>query len=392
MAATLPSATAETAAGQGTPAVLRGARMTARERVLTALRREVPDRVPRDMEWTPPARDALNAHLGGVSPEDAFGLEVRTVAPRRAWSIETLRTRFDRYFGAHNLPAGVTVETMLVDEWGLGEVPHPEVHYTQYVHPLAGVESADEIERYPWPDRDAPYRWAGMHERVASLHARGLAVAGSAACSVFERAWYLRGMDNLFADWAENEPLATALLDRITQSTCAIARCYAEAGVDVLQLGDDIGTQRGVLMSVPMWRRWLKPRLARIIAAAREVRPDGRDLIIWYHSDGFVEPFIPELIEIGVQVLNPVQPECMDPVQLKREFGDRLAFWGAMGTQTTLPFGTPDDVRAVVRERIETLGQRGGFLLAPTHVVQPDVPWQNVRAFFDAVDEFGVYD
>jgi uroporphyrinogen decarboxylase len=280
---------------------------------------------------------------------------------------------------------------LLLDEWGMGQAPHPDVHYTQYAYPLIGRDTLDDLEEYPWPDLDADYRWHGVADRVAALHARGLAVAGPAACSVFERAWYLRGMDMLFADWAEREAYGACLLDCIADISCGVARQHARAGVDVLQLGDDIGTQRGLLMSVPMWRRWLKPRLARIIAAAREVRPDPADLLISYHTDGYVEPFLPELIEIGVQVLNPVQPECMDPAALKREFGDRLAFWGAVGTQTTLPFGTPEDVRAIVRERIETLGAGGGLLLSPTHVVQPDVPWQNIVAFFAAVDEYGMY-
>ena len=109
------------------------------------------------------------------------------------------------------------------------------------------------------------------------------------------------------------------------------------------------------------------------------------------HSDGVIDPIIPELIEIGVDILNPVQPECMDPVQLKREYGNELAFWGTIGTQTTMPFGTPEEVKAVVKERIETVGQGGGLLLAPTHVIEPDVPWENVVAFFEAVEEYGRY-
>jgi uroporphyrinogen decarboxylase len=362
--------------------------MTPRERVLTALRRQVPDRVPRHMSWTPPARQALRTYIGDTVPEDLFQIEVRHVGPRQAHTVRELEERFACYFGGHNLPPGVRHEDVLVDEWGMGQVPHAEVHYTQYVHPLAGVDTVPELERYPWPDLDAPSRWTQVRDRVALLHAEGWAVAGSAACTVFERAWYLRGMDNLFVDWASDEDYATFFLDRITSISCGVARQFARAGVDVLQLGDDVGVQRQLLMSPAMWRRWLKPRLSAVIAAAREVRPD---LVIWYHSDGYVEPLIPELIEIGVEVLNPVQPECMDPASLKRRFGAQLAFWGTIGIQTTLPFGTPEEVRAVVKERIETAGAGGGLLLAPTHVVQPDVPWVNICAFFDAIEKYGVY-
>jgi uroporphyrinogen decarboxylase len=143
-----------------------------------------------------------------------------------------------------------------------------------------------------------------------------------------------------------------------------------------------------MLMSPSTWRRWLKPRLARIIATARAVNPD---IIVRYHSDGNPGAIIPELIEIGVDVLNPVQPECLDPAEVKRRFGDSLAFWGAMGTQTTMPFGSPEEVARVVRERIETIGAGGGLVLAPTHVLQPDVSWENILAFFDAIDRYGRY-
>jgi uroporphyrinogen decarboxylase len=141
-------------------------------------------------------------------------------------------------------------------------------------------------------------------------------------------------------------------------------------------------------MSVPMWRKWIKPRLAQVIQTARRIRPD---LLVEYHTDGYVEPFIPELIEIGVDVLNPVQPECMDPAEIKHKFGDRLAFSGTVGNQSTLPFGTPDEVRRVVKERIETVGRGGGLVLAPSHMLEPDVPWENIVAFFEAAEEFGYY-
>jgi uroporphyrinogen decarboxylase len=141
-------------------------------------------------------------------------------------------------------------------------------------------------------------------------------------------------------------------------------------------------------MSLPMWRKWFKPRLAKVWAAAKRINPD---LLISYHTDGYVEPFIPELIEIGLDVLNPVQPECMDPAEIKSKFGNHLAFFGTIGTQTTLPFGTPDDVRREVKTRIETVGHNGGLVLAPSHLVEPDVPWENLMAFFEAAEQYGNY-
>jgi uroporphyrinogen decarboxylase len=126
----------------------------------------------------------------------------------------------------------------------------------------------------------------------------------------------------------------------------------------------------------------------RVIQAAKEVKSD---IIIFYHSDGNVWDAIPDLIDAGVEVLNPVQPECIDPASVKKEFGDQLSFFGTISLQKTMPFGTPDDVRKEVKLRMETIGWNGGLLLAPSHVLQPDTPWDNVVAFFEAVEEFGYY-
>jgi uroporphyrinogen decarboxylase len=202
---------------------------------------------------------------------------------------------------------------------------------------------------------------------------------------IFETAFALRGLDNLLVDFVRNPEMAEALLERLTRLRCSQARAYAQAGVDVLLLGDDVSSQQGMLMHPRLWRRFLKPRLARVIEAARSV---NSNTLIFYHSDGDCQAIIPELIEVGVNILNPVQPECMDPAVLKRQFGDRLAFWGTLGTQTTFPFGSPEEMRRVVWERIETVGRGGGLLLAPTHILEPEVPWENVLAFFEAIDEY----
>jgi uroporphyrinogen decarboxylase len=187
-------------------------------------------------------------------------------------------------------------------------------------------------------------------------------------------------------DVADNANTADFLLDQIADRVARAAQRFAEAGVDVLILGDDIATQHGLMMSLDMWTRIFKPRLRRIISAAKEVRPD---VIIFYHSDGNVWDAIPGLIDAGVEILNPVQPECMNPAEVKKSFGDRLAFFGTVSVQRTMPFGTPDEVRSEVRQRIETVGKGGGLLLSPAHVLQPDVPWDNIVAFFEAVSEYG---
>ena len=217
---------------------------------------------------------------------------------------------------------------------------------------------------------------------MAAVQARGLAALAVMDCTIFEVAWYMRSMERLLLDFADSSPFAAALLDRITALREVQARRYAESGADVICMGDDVGTQRGMLMSVRMWRTWLKPRLARVIAAARQVRPD---VLVFFHSDGNVTAIVEDLIEIGVDILNPVQPECMDPVALRRRFGGRLCLWGTIGTQSTFPFGSPEDVHREVRTRIDDGRPGGGLFLAPTHMVEPEVPFANIVAFVDAV-------
>jgi uroporphyrinogen decarboxylase len=200
-------------------------------------------------------------------------------------------------------------------------------------------------------------------------------------CTVWETAWYLRSMEDLMVDMMCGDDRATVLLDRVTALSAARAGACARAGADILQLGDDIGMQQTTMMGLDLWRTWLKPRLARVIDAARAVRPD---LLVFYHSCGFVAPFLGELAEIGVDILNPVQPECMAFADVVREAAGKLSFWGTIGTQRLLPFGTPEEVKAAVRENIRLCGDAGGLVVGPTHMVEPEVPWENLVAMKDA--------
>ncbi|MBI4026308.1 MAG: hypothetical protein HY360_15090 [Verrucomicrobia bacterium] len=245
-----------------------------------------------------------------------------------------------------------------------------------------------DVFDYPLADIEADYRYEQVDRQIREIQSRGLCATAWMACTVFEIAWYMRSMEMLLMDFVDNQEFAEALLDRITAKRETQARRYAELGADVVCLGDDVASQRGMLMSAAMWRRWLKPRLARVVAAAKAARPD---VLVLYHSYGDVTSIILDLIEIGVDILNPVQPECMDPVAIKKKYGERLSFWGTIGTQTTMPFGTPEDVRREICARIETVGKGGGLLIAPTHVVEPEVPWENILAFAEAVKEFGRY-
>lgn len=353
--------------------------MNSLERVHTALRRGQPDRVPAVLYgdlvgYAPATEQMLLQHTDQVAPRDYFEFDIAAVdiAPTR------LETDFSKYIRID--------DDTVVDEWGVGWQGGAYLHYASILHGLESL-GPDELRQYPFPDLDQDYRYEGVAEQIGAMHARGLATACYPG-SIFEQAWYMRGMEQLFVDILTDPGTADFLLDRVTDVAAAAAAKLAAAGLDMLILGDDIASQEGLVMSLEMYRRVFKPRLARVIRAAKEAKPD---IHVFYHSDGNVWNAIPDLIDAGVTVLNPIQPECIDPAAVKREFGDRLAFFGCMSVQRTMPFGTPDEVRAEVKQRLATIGQGGGLLLAPAHVLQPDTPWENVVAFFDAVQEYGYY-
>lgn len=272
-----------------------------------------------------------------------------------------------------------------IDVWGVAHSRQTGCfHMTRMHHPLQGEVSADEVRRYPLP-RPAPDALALLRAKTDELHAQGLAAVGGMACTLWEIGWYIRSMEDLMADMMSGDERAEIHFERLAANAIERIRLYAAGGVDIVELGDDIGMQSSIMMSLELWRQWLKPRLARIIAAGRAVKPD---LLIFYHSCGYVIPFIPELIEVGIDILNPVQPECMEFDEVHRLVKGKMSFWGTIGTQKTLPFGTPAEVKAAVRSRLETCGKAGGIVVGPTHMVEPEVPWENLAAMAEAVDEF----
>jgi uroporphyrinogen decarboxylase len=222
-------------------------------------------------------------------------------------------------------------------------------------------------------------------DKVTSLRNRGLAAFGFMQMTVWEASWYLRSMEELMIDMMMESETASILLDKITGFACEKARAYAVAGTDILSLGDDIGTQTSIMLDVQLWEKWLQPRLIRVIRAAKEVNPD---ILIFYHSCGYIIPFIDKLIDSGIEILNPIQPECMSFDEVYREFGDRLSFWGTLGTQQLLPYGTAEEVYRQTLNNLTLCGSEGGLVIGPTHMVEPEVPWDNLVAITRAVEKF----
>ena len=354
--------------------------ITPRDRVLTALSREQPDRCPMQVSFTPEFARRLRSELeldGRVEHNPHGG--GNTYHLERAIEEDMLLTSVgwanSYYQSDHNY----------VDEWGVGwtvspyETPFGTGHYTEMAsHPL---DDDDAIGRYRPPDPARPelYRDAGW---VVREFGRDYFIVGVTVTTIFETAWALRGLERLMLDLVTDPDLAGVILDIPFHYHLAAARQLTALGVDMIWTGDDVGGQSAMLISPAMWRRFLKPRMARFVAEVKGVNPGVR---VAYHSDGVIDPIIPDLIEIGIDVLNPIQPACVDPAQLKRQYGDKLCFWGSIDEQHTLPFGTPDDVRREVATRLDTIGRGGGLIIGPTHHVQLDTPMENFRAMIDAI-------
>lgn len=355
--------------------------MNSRERVLAALAHQPTDRVPRllyeeAIGYTPPVKRLLHDRCAPQEPRDYFAMDITGVVENPS-RLPT--SRFTPWLGPS---AEAALASGQVDEWGVWWRQGTLHHFAHIESPLKDAKLLRQIEEYPWPDVEQLYRFEGVPERVAALHAQGFAVAAFAG-SIFERAWYVRGMQELMMDMVESPEIACCLLERAAACQSYAARQFARAGVDIVITGDDVATQHRLMMRIEMWRKYLKPLQT---ATARAVKEANASSYVFYHCDGNVEPLIPDLIETGIDILNPVQPECMDPEAIKRQFGDRLSFWGTLSVQKTMPFGTPDDVRAEVRARIRDVGHGGGLILAPAHVLGPEVPWENIVAFFETAD------
>ena len=307
--------------------------MTSRERVLTTLRHQEPDRVPYSLRPSSEMRDFLRAQAGDVDFAEHFGHDVR--------------------FVALSLPA------------------RPE-----------GLPEAE------WTPRPTAQDIATVALATRELQERGLAVCGMYACGVYEQAKHWLGDAAAMTGPYDDPKGFGEVLDRITDWKCSIYGAYAAAGTDLVWIGDDLGTQRSLVMSPEQYRAWYRPRHRHIVEHLRSLRPDVR---IAFHCCGHVTPLIPDLIEIGIDVLEAVQAETMDIAGLKREFGRDLAFWGGVGAQSVLARTTPEQVMEGVRHTLRVMSPGGGYIAAPCHQLTEEVPWASVLAFHRAMEQYGSY-
>ncbi|MGQ9568882.1 MAG: uroporphyrinogen decarboxylase family protein [Anaerolineae bacterium] len=382
--------------------------MNSRERVRLALEHKAPDRVPLDLGGTVvtgihihayrrfrealglPPREVrignLNQQLAVVDDDvvDLLGVDVKGVAPGApsTFQLETRDTEHCTYF---------------YDELGIGWQKPKErgLYYDLLESPLSGDITEETIERHPWPDPTDPSRYVGLREaarRIAEEEKRAVVVANMLAGFVETCPWLL-GFEQYFLDLAANHSLLGKLMDKLLEIKAACwERTLREVGeyVDVIVEAEDFAGQDSLLMSPKTWRKLIKPRLQEFYGWLHQ--QTGAKLFL--HSCGAVREVIPDLIEVGVDILNPVQVSAvgMDSAELKREFGKDLVFWGGgVDTQRVLGTGSPDEVRAEVRRRLRDFMPGGGFVFATVHNIQPNVPPENLLAMFETVREYGTY-
>jgi uroporphyrinogen decarboxylase len=382
--------------------------MTSRERVLTALNHRQPDRVPIDLGGNQTGIHRIAyarlLELLGRSEEIAIMDLVQQLARPSEAVLERLHvdTRYVWAKGAASFKGAVRKRQTngqswndFTDEFGVTwSMPDDYPYYFDISHsPLAGL-SLEQIKDYPFPKGDDPTRFEGLRERALALKRETpYAVVSGISGVVYEICWYMRGLENLFTDMVRQPQVFEAIIDRTLQFWLDWFRLFLdEAGdvVDVIMIGDDLAGQSGPLFSPAIYRAVVKPRQKRLVQYIKS-RSQAR---IWYHSCGAVADYIPDLLDNGIDILNPVQLSArgMDPGRLKAAYRGRLVFWGGgIDSQRLLPRATPAVVRDAVRRSMEAFKPGGGYVFNSVHNLQPDVPPQNILAMFDAAREFGKY-
>jgi uroporphyrinogen decarboxylase len=342
--------------------------MTSRDRVLTAVNRQPPDRTPADYKAEPEVNRYMMEYLKLAGYEDLLRhleVDVRRLEPR--------------YIG----PPYRTFEGgVFEDYWGIRSKHLQAAHGSYDMHvwtPLWDAKSIEDLARHPWPTPDI-FDYSVMRDQRA--RAEGYAVMYEGA-DLFTRPCILRNMENVLVDMIERPEMAHYLFGKFTDFYCEdITRALeaTDGGFDIYCEWSDYGTQRALLISVPMFREFIVPYLKRLVDVCH-----AAGVRFMAHSCGAIRPVIPEIIGLGVDVLDPIQVTAagMELEGLKRDFGAQLAFHGGISTQRTLPFGTPQDVRQAVREAVVTLGAGGGYILAATHDISADTPPENIVAMYE---------
>jgi uroporphyrinogen decarboxylase len=351
--------------------------MNSKERVARIVNHERADRVAIDFAAKDEVVVGLRERLGlrdDESLEDRLGVDIRAVGPRFTGRTEPLQYA--------DPTVDVTADGVHRDIWGVGFKANQTsdgFYMDLATNPLKDLDEIEVLDDYTWPTADL---W-DYSDVANQAHANGQHWVWAHSRGIFEISWFLRGFGGFLEDLAIAPERACAVMDRVEAYLFERTRRTLEAGrglIDMVEYNDDVGGQGGMLVSPDMWRTFLKPRMVSFIRMCKEY-----GVKIRYHCCGGIRPIVPDLIEIGVDILNPIQNYArgMEPEGLKRDFGDRLTLNGGIDTQHLLPYASEAEVRRETQRLIDLLGENGGYILAPSHVFQADVPLANVVAVYE---------
>jgi len=353
--------------------------MNSRERCIRAIEFEEVDKIPTVLRARPEVISMLEEHLNVRGFDEIclkLGVDVRFapgISLTGGYIPEGVEIKEGPYEVAYTIEFKNGYE-LRKDRWGIISKWSDKTYTYQYVdHPLRKIRLKD----YNWPEVDED---SFEHVEKYRIRNEDFCVYGG-VIHLFEIAWQLTGFNELMVMMSKNDPEVEKILDMLNNIRLKQARLLLEADVDVIYDGDDVGAQNTMILSPTMWRKFLKPRYKLL---SDLIHSKGKYFL--FHSDGWIEPIINDLIEIGVDILNPVQPETMDPVRVRKMCGSKMAFEGTLSIQKTIPFGSTEDVRKEVRKRIIELGPTG-LILGPSHSLQPDTPLENILAIYEAVKQ-----
>jgi uroporphyrinogen decarboxylase len=354
--------------------------MNSRERVFAAFRKrpELPDRVPFQFDLCRKLTDHFGKKLG-IAPKYTLSYYEDLTYRISANEIRTKMGSDCVVVGgqvAENFIPQAVRDDITTNEFGMHM--KPTSLYVEVVKcPLDGAESIGDVEAYPFPDPYAPGRMEDAKQDIDRF-GKDYFIIGDCELSLFELAWHLTGLENYMINMASEEDWIEALNDKVEYFTTGIAEQLVRAGVDAIWFGEDLGTQVSTLISPDIWRKMFRPRHERIIKKIRAINPE---ILVIMHSDGAVAPLLDDFIEMGVDIYNPVQPNVpgSDPKELKDKYGGRISFFGGLDQQRLMPEGDMKKIEADMRNRATILGEKGGYLLAPAHLLQADVAPETVE-------------
>jgi len=356
--------------------------MTSKERVNKALSHQAFDRPPVFTTFTPQVAKRMSEYLL-MNYEEPLDSLLST----RISHTEVLTKLGNDCVGIaacapQSHPTVTDANGIITNEWGM-KFKNAGLYNEFYQFPLANAETVADIKNYPFFDPNDESRFTAARNTV-NKYAGQFTIVADLECAIFETAWYLVGLEKFLLDLMLETPYLNALLDKVMEINIITGKKLIEAGADILWAGDDFGSQEGLIMSPEIWRKAFKPRIAIMFNEFRKIKPDIK--LAW-HSCGSILPIIPDFIEIGLDILNPVQPlaKGMEPHYLKNTYGNDLVFFGGIDVQHLLPHSSPETIKNEVTRIANILGKNGGYLLAPAHNIQDDTPTENILALFDAV-------